>query len=436
MCKKKIMLIVTCLLSIFLLTAATAMAQSGIFINANQSQYLNAGGKITKAAIANPDIADVAITSATELLVIGKKAGSTTLYIWTANGVRQQFDISVQPGDPLTAQAIARMIGEPDVQVEKIGEQILLRGTVTNQQAKEYAEKIAGLYGSKVINLLRMTHPDQIRLEAKIVEISTDKVKKLGIQYWNASKTDSTTGAVTAGTTGVFGFGQSFGKIVGDSSKRGSYADVNATLQALITNGDAKLLSQPSVVTLSGEKANILIGGQIPVPLSNSEGQITVEWHDYGIKLNIEPKIEDGDAIISKVAAEVSTLDSSSAAAINLSNGLSIPALISRKAEAVIHVSSGGTMVIGGLLSSEESKQINKFPLLGDLPILGHFFRSTSTSKERKELVILITPTLVDENTPAVVSDDMKKWITENDKAAEPKKTEAASTDKKQSVVK
>ncbi len=416
--KKKYMSLLAILLCCMFSFADVCSAQAAIFINVSQSQYLNAGGKITKVAIANPEIADVTLTSGSELIVVGKKSGSTTLYIWTANGIRQQFDISILAGDPQTSQAIANLIGEPDVRVEKLGDQILLRGTVENQQDKEKAEKIAGMYGSKVVNLLRMTHPDQIRLEAKIIEISTDKAKKLGIEYGNASKIDSSSGIVTMGSTGIFGFGQSFSNTRdSSSSKTGNYADVNANLQALITNGDAKLLSQPSVVTMSGEKANILIGGQIPVPINSSDGQVTVEWHDYGIKLNIEPRVEEADTIISKVAAEVSTLDSSSNAAVKLSNGTSIPALVSRKAEAVIHISSGGTMVIGGLLSSDESRQVSKFPFLGDLPIIGSFFRSTSTSKERKELVIMITPTLVDENTPGKMSDDMKKWVEQTDKA-------------------
>jgi len=419
---------ISLLVSIFLFCInPVASAQTSLFLDVNQSQYLNAGGSITRVAVANPEIADIKVISPEEMLLIAKKAGTTSLYIWTDTGMRQEFSLSVQDADSQTAAVITRLIACPQVGVEKLGDKVLLHGIVANQLEKNRAEKIAELYGSKVVNLLEMTNPSQIRLEAKIVEISTDRLKKLGIEYVNASKIDTTSGIVTLSTaTGVLGFGQTFtnSKDSSPNSKIG-YADINATLQALITHGEAKLLSQPSVVTMSGEKANILIGGEIPVPISNSDGQLSVEWHEYGIKLNIEPTVNEDENITSKVSAEVSTLDPSSAAAVNLSSGLPIPALHSRKAETMVNMSSGSTMVIGGLIDSEEGRQLTKFPFLGDLPIIGQFFRSTSTTKSKKELVILVTPTLVDENTPAKMSADMKQMV--DNAAEEQQKNEAGN---------
>jgi len=406
----KCLLVSVCFIVCLFYGFGTANAAGNLSLDANQSLYLNAGGPIDRIAVANPEIADVTVLSKMDMLLVAKKPGTTTLYIWTNNGMRQEYAVTVKDHDTQTSLVIAQMIGYPDLRVEKIGDKILLKGAVINQLEKNRAEKIAEMYGAKVVDLLEMTHPSQIRLEAKIVEISTDKVKKLGIQYANASSIDKDTGIVTIGSSGVFGFGQSFSNSKNSStSKLGNYADINATLQALITNGDAKILSQPNMITMSGEKANILVGGEIPIPTGNSNGQITVEWREYGIKLNIEPQVDADNQITSKVQAEVSSLDSSNAVAV--SSSISIPALLSRKAETVIHLSSGSTMAIGGLLSSTESKQVIKFPFLGDLPIIGQFFRSTSTTKSHKEIIILVTPTLVDETTPAVMSSDMKKWI-------------------------
>lgn len=402
------------------LMTGAAMAQESILMDINQSSCLNTGGEITRVAIANPEIADITMISKTEMLVVAKKMGTTTLYIWTNDGMRQEYIINIRDHDTQTSAAVAKMIGYPGIEVEKIGNKVLLKGTVKNQLEKSRAEKIAEMYGEKVVNLLEMTNPEQIQIEAKILEISTDKVKKLGIQYANASNIDKDSGIVTIGQTGMFGFGQTFSNSRDSSNaKMGGYADINATLQALITNGEAKILSQPSMVTMSGEKASILIGGEIPIPMSNSDGQITVEWREYGIKLNIEPNVGADNKITSKVNAEVSSLDSSSAAAINLSSGLSISALRSRKTETVIHLPSGSTMAIGGLLSSEESKQISKIPFLGDLPILGKFFRSTATSKEKKEIIILVTPTLVDETTPINMSDELKTLLKDKGQKAD-----------------
>lgn len=391
-------------------TVGTVQAAGNLTMDANQSLYLNAGAPIDRIAVANPEIADVTVLSKEDMLVVAKKPGTTTLYIWTMDGIRQEYTVTIQDHDTQTSLVIAKMIGYPNIRVEKISDKVLLKGSVFNQLEKNRAEKIAEMYGAKVVDLLEMTHPSQIRLEAKIVEISTDKVKKLGIQYANASSIDTTTGIVTIGSTGVFGFGQTFSNTRDtSSSKLGGYADINATLQALITNGDAKILSQPSMITMSGEKANILVGGEIPIPTGNSDGQVTVEWREYGIKLNIEPQVDADNQITSKVQAEVSSLDSSNAVAV--SSSISIPALLSRKAETVIHLSSGSTMVIGGLLSSNESKQVLKFPFLGDLPIIGQFFRSTTTSKSHREIIILVTPTLVDETTPTKMSDEIKKML-------------------------
>ncbi|SDN27579.1 pilus assembly protein CpaC [Dendrosporobacter quercicolus] len=390
----------------------TATAQETISLDVSRSFCFSAGEEITRVAVADPELADVTVISKRELLVLARKPGTTTLYVWTNDGMRQEYAINVTNQDTQTAAAVKTMIGYAGIMVEKVGDKILLEGSVQNQLQKNRAQKIAEMYSEKVINLLEMTRPDQVRLEAKILEISTDKVKKLGIQYANASDIDTEKGIVTIGPTGIFGFGQTFSNSRDSSNaKTGGYADINATLQALVTSGDAKVLSQPSMVTMSGEKANILIGGEMPIPMSNSEGQLTVEWREYGIKLNIEPVVDTDQSITSKVSAEVSTLDSSSAAAINLSSGLSIPALRSRKAETVIQLPSGSTMAIGGLITSEEGRQITKVPFLGDLPIIGQFFRSTATSKEKKEIIILVTPTLVDETTPAGMSEEMEALL-------------------------
>lgn len=394
-----------------LLTASLAMAQESISLHSNQSSSLTVDGVITRIAVANPDIADVMVISRDEILTVAKKPGTTTLYIWFDDGMRREYAVNVSNRDVETAQAIQKLLGYSGLTVEKAGEKILLEGKVENQLQKNRAQKVAEMYSDKVVNLLEMTHPAQIRIEAKILEISTDKVKKLGIQLANASDIDKDTGIITIGTTGVFGFGQSFSNSRDSSkSKAGSYADINGTLQALVTNGDAKVLSQPSIVTLSGEKANILVGGEIPIPISNTSGQITVEWREYGIKLLIEPQIGTGNLITSKVNAEVSILDSTSAAAINLSSGLSIPALRSRKAETVLQLPSGSTMAIGGLLTSDDSKQVIKVPFLGDLPVIGQFFRSTNSTREKREIIILVKPTLVDETAPVDMSPEMQKW--------------------------
>ena len=326
------------------------------------------------------------------------------------------------------AAMIERAINLPGVTVQMVGEKILLRGTVMNQYEKDLALKIAGLYtgtspatstsgsgspgkamdktSGNVIDLLQMARPSQIRLEAQVVEIASSNAKELGIQYGTRTGGDSDSkidaqNTIYAGEDwNTRGWG---GWLVRHSST------INASLKALITQGKARILSRPNVSTLSGEKAKILIGGSIPIPV-NEDGSVTIQWKEYGVKLDIEPVVDQMDKITSKVHAEVSSLDYSHGVTMN---NTTIPGLSTREAEAVIHVSNGMTMVIGGLLNSEDTKTVSKIPLLGNIPILGEFFKHTSRTRDKRELIILITPRLVGEDTLAPMSDRMKDAFNE-----------------------
>lgn len=410
----------------FLLSAPVAMAATPLSVSVNESRYVQEAG-LSRVAIGNPDIADVQLLSARDFLLVGKKPGSTSLLVWSANG-RQEYIVTVTGENSGLAAMIEKAINLPGVTVQMVGEKILLRGTVMNQYEKDLALKIAGLYtgtapatsttgsnspgkamdktGGNVIDLLQMARPSQIRLEAQVIEIATSNKRELGVQYGTKTSGDSDTkidveGAIYAGedwNTRDWG-----GWLVRHSST------INAALNALITKGKARILSRPNVSTLSGEKARILIGGSIPIP-TNEDGSVTIQWKEYGVKLDIEPVVDQMDKITSKVHAEVSSLDYSHGV---VQNGFTIPALSTREAEAVIHVSNGMTMVIGGLLNSEDSKTVSKIPLLGNIPILGEFFKHTTRSRDKRELMILITPHLVGEDTQARMSDTMKEAFNE-----------------------
>ncbi len=388
-------------------------APTPMTIEISHSYYLNAGSAISRIAVADPSIADVAMASSTNLLVVAKKAGSTTLMVWTVNGMRQDFCINVNPGNSAIEAAIKGIMPDADIHVQQSGDNVLLRGTVRNQYEKNTAEKIAGLYGSKVVNLLETTNPYQVRIETQVIEISMDKERDLGFLFANPASVTAVSkpfnNVVSMGTTGSFSFGQTFAR---------SYADLDATLQAMEQNGDAKVLSRPNITTLSGEKASILIGGKIPIPTSNSNGDISIDWRDYGIKLEIEPVVDSAENITTKVHAEVSTLDYTHELK---DNGFTIPALTSREASTNVTLPSGDTMAIGGLLNSDESRTITKVPILGDIPIIGEFFKHSSKTRDKRELIILIKPTLVDQNTPVEMSKELHDFYKDGQKSEEQK---------------
>lgn len=399
------------LLAAAMLSYGSACAAEPVEVSLNESKYMAASG-ITRLAVGNPAIADVQLLSSGDFLLVGKKAGTTSLIVWSDGGRRTEYTVYVAGNDRGMASAIQDAIGYPKVHVQMIEDRVMLRGKVENQYEHDTALKIAGLYtggdGSGVIDLLEMEHPSQVRLEAQIIEIGSNYAKDLGIQYWSQTpeKQDETTTGITVGTAGIFYGGEDFSSSRKHGGWLGSHvANVNVTLQALINQGKARILSRPSITTLSGKNANILIGGRIPVPISDGNGNVSVDWREYGIRLNIEPKVDSEDKITSKVHAEVSTLDKASSVKID---SYSIPGILSREADTEVNVHSGMTMVIGGLINSEDSKSISKIPLLGDLPIIGRFFQHTSKSRDKRELIILITPTLVSDDTPSPMSQRMK----------------------------
>ena len=416
------------LLAAAMLSFGSACAAEPVEVSLNESKYMAASG-ITRLAVGNPAIADVQLLSSGDFLLVGKKAGTTSLIVWSDGGRRTEYTVYVAGNDRGMASAIQDAIGYPKVHVQMIEDRVMLRGKVENQYEHDSALKIAGLYtggdGSGVIDLLEMEHPSQIRLEAQIIEINSDYTKNLGIQYWSQtpgsnSSTGSSTGnsnsGITVGTAGLFYGGEDFSSNRKHGGWLGSHvANVNVTLQALINEGKARILSRPSITTMSGKTANILIGGRIPIPVSDGNGNVSIDWHEYGMKLNIEPVVDSEDKITAKVHAEVSTLDYSHGVKID---SFSVPGIATREAESEVNVRSGMTMAIGGLINSEDAKIVSKIPLLGDLPIIGRFFRHTSNTRDKREVIILITPTLVADDTPAPMSRRMKESYEEIERAA------------------
>lgn len=430
-----------------LVTAAMIGAAGNVFaadilnVSVNGSRYMEDSG-ITRLAVGNPDIADIRLLSNNDYLVVGKKAGSTSLLVWSNNG-RQEYNVYVSGDDEGTEKAIQKAIGYPGVKVQMMNGKLLLRGKVKNQYEHDSAVKVAQLYlgsgggaassasangegqgavtDSNIIDLLDMTNPSQVRLEAQIIEINTSAERNLGIQYWSptigsstGSGSDTGNDDLTRGSSGLFYVGEKFKNSRGSFGWLGSHiSSMNASLQALVTEGKARILSRPSITTMSGQKANILIGGRIPIPTSAGDGQIAIDWREYGIRLNIEPVVDAENKITSKVHAEVSTLDYGHSVT---ETGFSIPAIASREADAVINVRSGMTMAIGGLLNSQDGKTVTKIPLLGDIPIIGQFFRHTQKTRDNRELLILITPTLVSDDTPVAMSQRMKGSYEDNER--------------------
>ena len=403
--------------------------------------------------------------------MVAHKAGTTSLFVWGADGARYEYIVGVSPEDEGQAKVIESAIGLPGVRVKMVDGKVLLTGTVENQYERNYAMRTAQLFvkddtsgnlsvGSNanmrmqaqtadknsrsgavggnnysstgsVIDLLHLRHPSQIKLEAQVVAINPTENSDLGFVY------GSGTGSDLISSPGVFYGGQSYGS-GGSTTFRNNpwtwltehHSDINVALRALVTQNRAKILSRPSITTMSGEEAVIQVGGEIPYTTRDKNGNPTTEFKDYGIILQFKPLVDAENRIVSSIHTEVSmpsgeTVDNQ-------------PILDKRRADAVVTATSGSTMVIGGLMDSREYKVVRKFPFLGDIPIIGEFFKYTSKSRNRQELIILVTPRLVDENSAskAEMTNDMHKFYQkgQQEKAAMKKvdlNEESAAAEKK-----
>lgn len=430
-----------------------------IYLEMNQSYYLQQGSAIKRVAVTNPEIADVAVVDKRALNVIGKKTGSTSLTVWTADGMRQDFRICVSGVDSGLAETIRKAIGLPKVKVEVVGGKVLLTGTVQNQKEKTLAYRVASLYAGgsgtedkalertlldedaqvndsidgddKVINLLEMINPDQINIEAEVIEINANDAKQIGIEY-GADSSVGTPGTWYANKSGrdITEYYRDWtGKITDSKTYHSNlmrnagshwytrnwlythFSDINAKIHTLVTNGHARIISRPNITTMSGKTAGILVGGEIPYPKMD-DNSTSIEYKPYGIKLNLmSPTVDTSGNVTSRVFAEVSRLDWGNAVTVD---GFKMPATAKSSAETMVNIPSGMTMVIGGLLNSDDTKNISKIPLLGDIPFLGELFKYHNDTKQKSEIMILITPRVVNETTPVAMSQKMKDAYAED----------------------
>lgn len=426
-----------------------------IWLNVNQSYYLSTQAPIARVAVASPDVADVVVLADNAVNIVAKSTpGTTTVNVWTKNGMRQEFKIVVSEVNDGLADQIKQAINLPHVAVRVVKDRVLLSGYVNNQYEKELAYKIAALYvgdtevantddttrslqgaatdtsvatisshdqvinSSKVVNLLQMINPEQINIEAMVIEIDADDTDKLGITYGSPSlsSNDGTSGtnSVTYGTStaGSFYAGESYGAQRAKGSHWYSrnwlfthFSQINAQINALVERGKARIVSRPNVTTMSGKSAGIFVGGKVPYQTVNSDGNVSTEFKDYGIQLNlVNPAVDRDGNITSELLASVSRLDWSNGITVN---GNLMPAINESSAVTTVNIPSGMTMAIGGLLRSDDAKTVTKVPLLGDIPVLGELFKYSNTQNKKSEIVVLITPRVVNETTPVRMSERM-----------------------------
>ena len=397
--------------------AAPAAAQDSYGLHAgellvpvNKSQVVTSDQRIGKALIGNPEIADVVPISDRSIYVLGKAMGTTSLTLYdSANRVIAVMDISVGPDLDALQRQIGTLVPGQQIDATLSNGSIILSGTVENAGAADRAARLAAAYaGENVINLLTVGGSQQVMLEVKFAEVSRTVGENLGFSSFLNSDSGKFAAAIgsgasaTAGTNGTTDLGldpitDAFG-VFGALFEIGDI-NIEAYLDTLERNGLSKTLAEPTLVSLSGETASFLAGGEFPIPVAQSSGggdggnnTITVQFKPFGVSLAFTPTVL-GDKVINLVVEpEVSTIDPSASVTLN---GITVPGLQTRRASTTLELRDGESFVIAGLLRDETTATTRQLPLLGSIPILGSLFRSTQYQKGETELLIVVTPRLV-----------------------------------------
>ncbi len=378
--------------------------QPTLTLEINKGTALKLPGAASTVFVAAPDIADVQVRSPTMVYVFAKKAGDTVLYAVDAQD-RVLLNTIVRVTSPLSRIKGALDTIHPGngVTFDNQGETIVVGGTVRSAAIAEDARRLALQHvngnASKVITTVRVDAPTQVQLRVKVAEVKRDALKRVGINWQNINN-------IALFGTGNFLWGFAVRTIAstgGAATGALQFATRDGTLNSVIdflaTQSQATILAEPNLIAMSGETASFLAGGEIPliVPQTgSSSGTVTIQYKEVGVSLAFTPTII-GERINLRVAPEVSELSVAGSISVPLAGGtVTIPAVRTRKAATTIELGSGQSFAIAGLLQSSSVQDINKFPWLGDVPVLGSLFKSDAYRREETELVIIITPYFVE----------------------------------------
>ncbi|HEY3704290.1 MAG TPA: pilus assembly protein N-terminal domain-containing protein [Terracidiphilus sp.] len=402
-------------------TAARQDATNELALVVGRSVLLDTAQSVQRVAVGLGDFAEASVISPNEIMVNGKAAGETTLILWESGGNREFFNVVVRPSSAAASdrlEGIRREIRtELPGQTVKITQEngsVFLRGNVDSLTSSDRAVAIAsaGLAekGAKVVNLLNVNVPAskaQILLKCNFASLDRSKSKELGINFFSTGFGNVIGGA----STGQFSppsvtwqpnaSGSGLTTTAALSNELNLFAffpglDLGATIRALEDKGLVQVLSEPNVLAEDGKQGSILAGGSYPYPVvqgSASGGNtVTIQFKEYGIRLIFLPHVTARGTIDLQIISEVSSLDFSNAVTIS---GFTVPGLAERRVQTSVELAKGQSFAIGGLLDNRTTETLQKIPYISNIPILGKFFQSISKTKNNSELIVIVTPELV-----------------------------------------
>lgn len=375
-------------------SAIAATTSADVTLETHEQRSWKLPDNLERVAIADPSVADLmTLKGRGEALLIGKAPGQTTLLLWLRGApAPQRIRITVRGAVP------AQLLDGSGTQLSVQDNQALLQGSadtlLEHERGRAAAQASAGDKGA-VNDTSTVASGGVVQVEVKVVEFDKNALSKIGlsINYDSSLPNNGFRFGLTSPTGVATGTGSSSALNSAFSIVGGSVGGRwNASLSALQSNGMARVLAEPTLVALSGQSARFLAGGELPIPEPQGFGTTTITYKPFGIGLTVTPTVLAPERIALKVAPEASDLDYSNAVTFS---GVQIPAITTRRADTTVELGDGESFVIGGLVSRSTSSQVDKVPLLGDIPILGAFFRNLRYERKDMELVIVVTPHLV-----------------------------------------
>lgn len=392
---------------------ASQDSANDLSVTVGQSVLVDTTQQIVRIAVGLGDIAEATATSPNEVMVNGRVPGATSLIVWEAGGERQFFRITVHPSEYVATDTLKGLRRElrlelpgQRLKVTSEGGLIFLRGAVKDLTASQRAVQIASTAG-KVVNLLYIAVPEaspQILLKVRFASVDRTRLRQLGLNLFSTGAANTigtvTTGQFQAPTVSVPSAGQPVVTTISNALNIALFRQdlgLGATIQALENDGVIEILAQPNMMAADGKQASFLAGGEYPYPVvqgitGGGTGAVTIQFQEFGVRLNFIPTVTPRNTIRLQVAPEVSSLDFTNGVQIS---GFTVPALDVRKVNTEVEMSQGQSLAIGGLLDNRETQNLEKVPFIGDIPILGKLFQSISKTQTNTELIVIVTPEIV-----------------------------------------
>jgi pilus assembly protein CpaC len=397
-----------------------------------RSTVIDTGSPIARVSLTSADIADALVTSPNQLLVNGKMPGTISMFVWQRGGALRRYEIAVQRDLARLQGQLKELFPAHTIEAHSNGRQIVLSGTVPDKDVVARVVDVAAGYVERredVVTLLALppaqpARSNQVLLRVRFAEVSRSALTELGVSFFTGptgirntlgrittqqfpstqfqemewSKSSSDFGAPVDAASGKFTFSDFLNFFVLSEKY-----DLGLLLRALQTRGLFQSLAEPNLVAESGKEASFLAGGEFPIPIAQGSGAnigISVQFKEFGVRLTFTPTVI-GERVHLKVRPEVSVLDFNNAVVFS---GFRIPALTTRRTETELELNNGQTFAIAGLLNNSMTQTLAKVPGIGDIPILGYLFRSKAARKDQTELVVMITPQILEQGSFGVTN--------------------------------